>query len=158
MASNSLVKLRDQVNSLKARHTKAVKHAHRGFKVLGDAGVIAGTMVLAGYVQGRYGAVKIPRTNIPVDLTLATGFYIAGMMEPFGGGAAHQSFNIANSLFGSHLLATGRGAGKKARVKAGKAPLTEGAQDSEVASMLEGLADGGGTLSDEDLVRLANSI
>jgi hypothetical protein len=158
MASTALVKLREQVAAIKGRHSKAVQHARRGFKVLGDAAVIGGSAALWGGVQGRYGAVKLPHTQVPVDLVFAAGFYVTGLMEPFGEGASHTLFNIGHGTLASHLTAVGRGAGKRMRAKAGKPPLMEGAADSDVSSLLEGMASGGGTISDDDLVNLAKRV
>lgn len=158
MASTALVKLREQVQSLKARHGKAVNHARRGFKVLGDAAVIGGASLVWGGVQGRYGAVKIPHTSVPVDLLFAVGFYVTGLMEPFGDGASHQMFNLGHGTLASHLTAVGRGAGKKMRAKAGKPPLMEGKMDSDLAALMEGVSSGGGTMSDDDLVNLAKRV
>lgn len=159
MASTALVKLREQVSALKSRHGKAVHHARRGFKVLADAAVIGGSAAVFGGIQGRYGAVKIPHTAVPLDLVMAAGFYVTGLMEPFGEGASHQLFNIGHGTLASHMTAVGRGAGKKMRAKAGKPPLMEGGVDSDVSSLLEGMAGaGGGTISDDDLVNLAKRV
>jgi len=158
MASTALVKLREQVSALKTRHGKAVSHARRGFKVLGDAAVIGGAAALWGGVQGRFGAVKIPHTQVPFDLLMAAGFYVTGLFEPFGEGASHQLFNIGHGTLASHLTAVGRGAGKKMRAKAGKPPLMEGAVDSDLAALMEGMNTGGGTMSDDDLVNLAKRV
>ena len=160
MASTALVKVREQLARIRATHAKK---ARRLTGVGMDAVVIGGVELAAGFVQGRYGAVRVPKTNVPADLALAAAAYAVGVFEPVGiaDSTAHQAFNFGHALLGSHLVAVGRGAGKKARAKAGKPALMEGAQDAELSSLLDGLAgarDGGGTLSDDDLVKLAQGL
>jgi len=159
MASTSLVKLREQVTSLKHRLTgeKAKRVGKRGVKALIDAGIIGGAAGIMGVVQGRYGAVKWPHTEIPVDLTLAAALYGVGVMEPAGDNMTHALFMAAHGIVASHTTAMGRGAGKRLRVKAGKTPLVEGKQDADLAALMEG-ASGGGTLSDDDLIALAKRV
>lgn len=157
--SSALVKVREQLARVRAT---AGKKTRRTAKAAMDGFVIGGVSLAAGYVQGRFGAVKVPKTGIPADLALAAAAYSVGVFEPMGvsDSSAHQAFNFGHALLGSHLVAVGRGAGKKARAKAGKPPLMEGQVDGEIASILDGLAgrDGGGALSDDDLVKLATGI
>lgn len=158
-ASTALVKVREQLARVKQSAGKKTKRfAEAGT----DAVMIGGVALGAGYIQGKFGAVKVPKTNVPADLAGAAVLYYAGVFQPFGikDSIAHQARNAAHGLLASHLTAVGRGAGKKSRAKAGKPPLVEGQQDSELASFLDGMMarDGGGTLSDDDLVRLASGV
>jgi hypothetical protein len=156
MATTALVtKLKNQLAA--ARHSKIGQRARekgkKSVKLASDIAVIGGTGLAAGFVQGRYGAVKIPKTNIPADLALAAALVGYSLWD--GGSHTHQLNNIATGLVTSNLVAFGRGAGKKARLKAGKSPLVEGSTDGDLANALEGALDGGGTLSEDDLVAVA---
>lgn len=156
MASTALVtKLKNQLTQARAHKVKAFakEKGKKGLNLVTDVAIVGAVGLGAGYVQGRYGAVKVPKTNIPLDLALAG--VAAGASIWYGGKHSHQLNLITEGLVCSNLVAFGRGAGKKHRLKLGKGPLVEGAQDSDLANALEGTLDGGGTLSEDDLVAVA---
>lgn len=149
MASISLAKLKQ----LKERHKGHLEHAKRGFKVAGDALVVNAAAMLNGYVQGRYGGYKVFNT-IPFEVLLAAGFYGVGVFGPKH--AAHQFYNLGHGSLAAYTTALGRGFGRTQRAKAGGKPLLQGIEEGLAG--LEGTADGGGALSTDDLIKMAERI
>jgi hypothetical protein len=69
--------------------------------------------------------------------------------------AAQQFHNLGNGAFASFATALGRGFGKQQRAKSGEKPLLQGI--SEGLDEL-GTGEGGGALSTDDLIRMAERI
>jgi hypothetical protein len=153
MASTSLVKIREQLKTLRERHSKSLDHAKRGFKVAGDALVVNAASTFTGYLQGRYGGKKLLDT-VPYELLLAAGFYGVGVFGPKS--AAHQFYNLGHGTTAAYTSALGRGFGRQQRAKSGGKPLIQGLSDS--LDELTGEPEGGGALSTEDLIAMANRI
>lgn len=149
MATNSLVKLKERIANLQARHSNAVQRAKKGVHVIADTAVIGGTAGVFGVVQGRYGAKKIG--PVPVDLATAVVAHAVGLTGPSR--YAHQLHNIGHGAMAAYAVAVGRGFGKKMRAKAGEKPLLEGALDE--AERIFADVDGGGMLPEDDLVAAA---
>jgi ABC-type Fe3+ transport system substrate-binding protein len=153
MATNSLVKLKERLESMHARHKGHIERARKGINVAADAAVIAGTAAGFGVIQGRYGAKKIG----PVPIDLATGV-VAHLVAISGPGKyAHQLHNIGHGAIAAYGVAMGRGYGKRMRAKAGEKPLIEGALDA--ADRILGSAESGGGMTDEsELVAAARRL
>lgn len=149
MASLSLAKLKQ----LKERHRNHLEHAKRGFRVAGDALTVNASAMLAGYVQGRYGGYKVFNT-IPFEVLLAAGFYGVGIFGPKS--AAHQFHNLGHGSLAAYTTALGRGFGRTQRAKSGDKPLLQGIEEG--LASLEGSSEGGGALSTDDLIKMAERI
>lgn len=154
MASMSLVKIRGQLDQLRERHKRSLDHAKRGFSMAGDALVTSSSAALCGFVQGRYGGYKLFNT-IPFEVILAAGFHGVGVFGPKS--AAKQFHNLGNGALASFATALGRGFGKQQRAKAGEKPLLQGLSEG-LDELSGGNGEGGGALSTDDLIRMAERI
>lgn len=151
MATNSLVKLKERVASLQARHHNAVERAKKGVHVVADTAVIGGTAGLFGYIQGKMGPKKIG--PVPVDLATAVVAHIVGITGP--GRYAHQLHNIGHGAAAAYAFTVGKGLGMRSASKGAVrgTSLIDGAMDE--AERLFDKVDGGGMLPEDDLVAAA---
>lgn len=153
MASMSLARIRSQLDMMRERHKKGLEHAKRGFKAAGDALVTSSSSAVCGYVQGRYGGYKL-FGSIPFEVLLAAGFHGVAVFGPKG--AAHQFHNLGNGALASYATALGRGFGKQQRAKAGEPALMSGM--NKTLDDVLGPLEGGGALSTDDLIRMAERV
>lgn len=150
MAQMSLVRIRGQLDRLREQHKNKLEKAKRGFHAAGDALVTSSSAALCGYVQGRYGGYKLFGT-IPFEVLLGAGFHGVAIWGPKR--ASHQFHNLGNGAFAAYTTALGRGFGKQQRAAAGEPALMTGGVDSML-----GPGEGGGALSTDDLIRMAQKI
>lgn len=153
MATTSLVKLKERLASMHARHRGHIERARRGINVAADAAVITGTAAAFGVVQGRYGAKKVG--PVPIDLAAGVVAHVVAISGP--GKYAHQLHNIGHGALAAYGVAMGRGYGKRMRAKAGEKPLIEGALDA-ADRFLSGERSGGGMQDEAELVAAARRL
>jgi hypothetical protein len=150
MASMSLSRIRSQLDTMRERHKRGLEHAKRGFQAAGDALVTSSSAALCGYVQGRYGGYKL-FGSIPFEVLVAAGFHGVAVFGPKG--SARQFHNLGNGALASYATAMGRGFGRQQRSKAGEPDLMSGL--SKGLDDVLGPMEGGGALSTDDLIKMA---
>lgn len=153
MATMSLARIRGELDSMRARHKTHIDKAKRGGVLIGNALVTSSSAALCGYLQGRTNGKKLFDV-VPIELALAGAFGAAAMFGPKGG--QHQFTNLTNGAIAAYATALARGFGIQARAKAGGAPLMKGLSDG--LDDVLGPVEGGGTLSTDDLVRMAEQV